>query len=411
MLGEIAHKSHEWQICANQLPRQQWDTVIIGAGPAGSAAAIRLAQRGYAVLLLEKFRIPREKVCGDVLLPDALARLDELSLGETVRSLGYPISAMTIFSPGGISFDVNGDFITLERAKLDALIARRAFETGVTVCRATVNQIRHTNNGHVEVLLQSNPEPITARFAIIATGAQVNLAEKTDLVAVTHPTALAMRCYVQSPVRLDKPILSYDKSIRPGYAWVFPLGNGKYNVGCGTLLKKQTARGGAMLREVYQTFVSQFPAAREIVAAGTQISPLKGAALKCSLPEADRAADDHCLAAGETIGTTLPFTGEGIGTAMSSAFLAADVIDRALKTDGILDGDSYRRLLDEQLRPVYAGYKIAQRYLAIPWINDLVARRIQKNAFLREACRGIILGTVNPKTVYSVRGILKSFLS
>lgn len=400
--------SNTWQISLRQLHDRIWDVIIIGAGPAGSAAAIQLAGRGHQVLLLDRFLFPRDKVCGDGLLPDALGCLEALGLGDTVRSQGYAINSMTIFSPGGVSFDVPGTFISIERAKLDATIARYACEAGATVCQATVAQIEQTGNELVEVGIRERQQPVKARFVIIATGAELNLAEKAGLVAVARPSALAMRCYVQSAVELPYPVLSYDKSIRPGYAWIFPLGGGKYNMGCGMLLKEQTARGGALLREIYQAFVSRFPMAREIVSSGTQLTPLRGAALKCSLPKADRAADRSVLAVGETIGTTLPFTGEGIGTAMTSARLAADAIDRALSADGPVDTSQYPVRLDRELRPMYAGYEVAQRYLGVNWINDFVARRIQKSPFLRDACRGIILGTTNPRDVYSVRGIVKS---
>lgn len=395
-----------WQIQPTELPSKQWDVAIIGAGPAGAAAAIRLAGRGYAVLLLEKYRFPREKVCGDALLPDALQLLFALGLASDIDKHGARFSTIRVYSPGRIWFDVQGDYVTMPRALLDTLIARHASNSGATVCHGCVADISTTPD--VTQIRLEDGTTISARYCMIATGSQVDLAQRIGLVTDRAPTALAMRCYVESGYQLDHAILSYDRMLKPGYAWIFPLGNGRYNVGCGMLLHGKT-NAGPLLKNVFGQFVSEFPEARQLMASGKQVSHLTGAALRCGLGKHDKMASASACAVGEVIGTTLPFTGEGIGTAMASSLAAAERIDQLL----IGNNESLERYpaeMRERFEPLFIGYRTAERWLSVPVVNDLVAKRVRKSRFLQEACSGIILGTVRPSDVYSIRGILKSLV-
>jgi geranylgeranyl reductase family protein len=395
-----------WQIQPKELPSKRWDVVIVGAGPAGAAAAIRLAGRGHAVLLFEKYRFPREKICGDALLPDALQLLFALGLESDIGRYGARFSTMRAYSPGRIWFDVHGDYVTLPRAVVDTLIARHASNSGAIVCLGSVSEISTTSGG-TQVKLDDRTT-IAARYCMIATGSQVDLAQRAGLVADRGPTALAMRCYVRSDYRLEHAILSYDRMLKPGYAWIFPLGHGRYNVGCGMLLHGKS-NAGPFLKKIFSRFMAEFPEARRLMASGEQLSHLTGAALRCGLDVHDAMANASTCAVGEVIGTTLPFTGEGIGTAMASSLAAADRIDRLL-AGGKESLEMYQAEMRERFEPLFKGYRAAERWLAVSMINDLVAKRVRKSRFLQEACSGIILGTVRPSDVYSIKGILKSLV-
>ena len=89
----------KWQHRADSIPGQLWDVIVVGAGPAGAIAAAHLAASQYRVLLLERKQFPREKVCGDGLLPDALRCLDTIGAGEKVRAAGHPLGISGLFSP------------------------------------------------------------------------------------------------------------------------------------------------------------------------------------------------------------------------------------------------------------------------------------------------------------------------
>jgi len=96
---------------------------------------------------------------------------------------------------------------------------------------------------------------------------------------------------------------------------------------------------------------------------------------------------------------------------METGELAADVADQALQSrDMRLLGDFQHRI-EHELRPKFLGYRIAENWFSRPWLNDFVSRRIQRSRLLQEMVAGIINETVDPREVFSLRGILRSFVS
>jgi flavin-dependent dehydrogenase len=228
------------------------------------------------------------------------------------------------------------------------------------------------------------------------------------MVQQPKPSAVAMRCYVRSTYELDRMVVTFDRSITPGYAWIFPLGNGEYNLGCGysyRFKKKKTPS----LHEVFRIFTGQFPIARDLMNKAKAVSPLRGATLRWGLKGTSPHGPGNLLAIGETIATTFQMTGEGIGKAMESGELAAEVVHDALHSDNLSLLNQYPARLKADLEPRYLGYKIAEKWLSKPWLNDFVARRANKSKFINDSLAGILNETIDPRTIFSLRGILKSF--
>jgi menaquinone-9 beta-reductase len=389
-------------------PLKIWDVVIIGAGPAGSTAAIHLAAKGYRVLLLDKDNFPRDKICGDGLIPDAIGALRRLDLYQQVKSLGFETSVGTVYSPSRISFDVRGQFITLKRILLDELMLKKALSSGAWFRKSRVTDIQILPDDTLAISSANSTERIQARIVFIATGANVELPSKLNLVADIKPSAVALRCYVRSPVVLDRLIISYDRSIAPGYAWIFPLGDGEFNIGCG-IAYRGNRNNRANLREVFGNFVDGFPLASEIMRRADSVMPLKGAMLRCGLQGTRAKGSGNILLFGESIGTTFPFTGEGIGKAMETGELAAQVAHEALESGEMERLQIFPDRLEKGLKHKFLGYQLAEDWFSRPWLNDLVARRISKSQFLQEAFAGLVNETIDPRKIFSMSGILRSF--
>ncbi len=378
-----------------------WDAVIVGAGPAGSIAALRLAAAGRAVLLLDRRPFPREKVCGDALIPDAIACLSRNGLLERVRRQARALDGLTARSPAGVSVDLSGTFLTLERERLDALLARAAAEAGARFRAARVTGVE--DGAPARVRLQGGEE-LRARVVVVATGADVSLLEPLGLVRRRAASAAAVRRYYVSDAPPDRLLISYDRAVLPGYGWIFPLPGGRVNVGVGVF-----SPGGVSLRELFDAFVRRVPAARDIASAAREAGPLRGAALRCGLSGVD-ARRGAVLAAGETLGATFPFTGEGIGKAMATGEIAADCAERALAAASDAPLAEYAARV-AALAPRYRGYAIAERWLRTPFVCDLLARRVRASRRLRAAAEGILAETADPRALFSPRALVASLWS
>lgn len=389
-----------------------WDACIIGAGPAGSIAAMNLA-RAHKVLLLDRHEFPREKVCGDGLIADSLRALEKAGLLEEIRARGHAMSLGKVLSPSRIEMRVPGEYITLRRMEIDAVLARAAHRAGAAFRRAHVASFAPgpDPDSPVTLMIKDYEKPIRTRVVVVATGVRVKLLTPHGMVQQPEPNAMAVRCYVRAAApQLDHMIVSYDRSIAPGYSWIFPMKHGWYNMGCGVRYRKPEHRK-LNLRHMFARFCAEFPAARRIMDSAQEQTPLRAAPLRVGLRGVSPAGPGPVLAIGECIGATYPFTGEGIGKAMETGDLAAQAIHAALCTGDMSLLRNFPDMLESGLRSKYTGYVIAENWLARPWVNDLVMARARRSPYLSAALAGIITETADPRAVFSIKGILKSLIS
>lgn len=385
------------------------DVLVIGAGPAGSSAALRLAAAGRDVLLLDRHHFPRDKACGDALMPDAVAALRRAGLYDRVRAEARVVGGARAFSPSRAEVLMDAEFLTLKRERLDHLLVEEAVRRGAELRTGRVTALRPDGGAEVVAEVAGAGEPLRARFVVLATGADVSLLRPLGGVLRPEPSGVAIRRYVRSDSRpLDELLFAYDRTIAPGYAWIFPTGAGEYNVGIG-IFDRGARRRALDPREVLDRFLREFPLARELVGAASATGPVRGARLRVGLGGVLPVTAGRIVAAGDAIAATFPFTGEGIGKALETGWLAADAVDEALRSGSAAAAAAYAAEL-ERLRPRYAGYETASRWIAIPWLADLVMRRVARSAALRREVRGIIEESVDPRTVFSWRAVVRSFI-
>jgi geranylgeranyl reductase family protein len=385
------------------LSARRWDAIIVGAGPAGSTAARQLALRGHAVLLLDRSPFPREKVCGDGLIPDALNALRRAGLLEQVRAAGYRADTLSAFSPSNIRVDLQGEFVTLRRRRLDFLLLQAAVAAGAEFHVARVQHITE-QDGTVTVTVGDSDTPLRCQAGIVATGADVTLLDGLAHAPRRSTSAVALRRYVRSPITLRELVIVFHRSILPGYAWIFPLGGGEYNVGCGMFYRGTGKRPN--LRATFQAFTTNFPLARKLMAAAEDATPLQGARLRTGLDRHVALPGQRILAIGETVGATFPFTGEGIGKAMETGEVAAEHVHRALDGHDMESLTHFPGVLRARLASKYVGYRVAENWIARPWVSDFVAHRVRSDPSLRRAAAGVLDETVDPRALFSWRLLL-----
>ncbi len=358
--------------------------------------------------MIDREEFPRDKVCGDALIHDAQAALKQINLHDKVRSVAHTLDALRVFSPSRVDFSIPGTILSLKRRTLDALVAREAVDAGVTFARATATDIAG-GDGRVVVSVKGLAESLRSGYCVLATGTSVGMARRLGMVESATPSAMAIRCYVRSPLRMNNLVVSYDRVLTPGFAWIVPLGDGLYNIGCGVTLDGDHDAAKS-LKPKLTSFMQDFPLVREIMAGGEQVTPFKGAAIRTGLTDCRTPVHGRVVGVGEVIGTTFPFTSEGVGKAIHTGQIAADLIDSALEQDNPALLAGFRQRLDKEVRPAYEGYRVAQSWLSRPRLNDFMARRIRRSRYLQERVEKLLAGTGDPRAVYGPLSIARSLL-
>jgi geranylgeranyl reductase family protein len=341
-------------------PTSHADVVIVGAGPAGSAAATFLAQAGRTVVLLEKSSFPRDKVCGDALTPRAVKALQLLGLHDEAdgRPRGWARQEGLRMYGGGVVLDLPwprlADFpahsVTATRAVFDHTLARHAVVNGAQLWQGTeaIEPVwltrAHERVAGVRYRRGDGRHGVVRAPVVIAADGN---SSRVAVAAGLHrdrarPMGVAIRGYYRSPRAemdlmegfLEMRVPSTDTQdspageLLPGYGWIFPLDGGLVNVGWG-LLASSAHFGSTNYRDVLHRWVAGLPADWEL-----NPDTLEGRPRSAGLPMAHNRrpmVGRGLVLIGDSAGMVNPFNGEGISYAIEAAALAAEAIDRALE--------------------------------------------------------------------------------
>lgn len=403
---------------ADELPAR-CEILVIGAGPAGSACARWLAQAGRDVVLVDAQRFPREKTCGDGLVPDSLAALDRLGLKQRVLAEAQGVAVAHCVGPSGGAVDVPGEMAVLPRKRLDELLCTAAVDAGARMFAPVRFVATIETDGRVvgaRLAVGEIEREIRADRVVLATGASSGPLQAAGVCERRSPSSIALRGYARlAGVEAELAGLHFiwHPRIKQGYGWIFPAGDGVYNIGVAILDSHNVEDGDGRrsmknlnLRDLFAEFCAVYPLARRLRDEGQWLTELKGAPLRCNL---DGAAFTRpgLLVAGEAAGTTYAFTGEGIGKAMETGIAAAEALLAAVPE--AQQRAAYAAKL-EALRPRFVMYRKATSFNRWPWLVDLVIWRSRRSPRLIRAMAGILDETRMPGSVLSWRGIKRLVL-
>ena len=396
------------------------DVLVVGAGPAGSAAAQWLARAGRDVVLVDQHAFPRDKVCGDGLIADALRALDRLGVKEQVLAEAHRSATLGCIGPRGGRIDVPGSLAVLARKRLDEIVCSAAVAAGARMFAPLRFVAPLREAGRIvgaELEHDGATRQVRAAWLVLATGAQPQATLAAGLCERRAPSGIALRGYVRNPAmtpRITSLEVVWHKRLAPGYGWVFPCGGDLFNIGVGVAQDGWSgARPGRAaphlnLREAFAAFQSLYAPARELIEGGEwQGAPgeaLKGAPLRCSLEGAKFEAPG-VLACGEAVGSTYALTGEGIGKAMETALHAAEAILVEGADEPAVRADYRARIAS--LQPRFDLYAQAHRAVSHPWLVDLLVWSAQRSPRRLQRLAGVLEETYLPRDAMSLRGILR----
>src|SRR4051794_22088291 len=325
------------------------DVIVVGAGPAGSAAAFHCASAGLDVLLLEKSEFPRDKICGDGLTPRAVAEMVRMGLplreqDGWIRNRGLRVIGgghrLELEWPELSSYPSYG--LARARMSFDHTLADHARTAGAKLQERTnvTGALRDERTGRVVgVTAKTEDGAATYRAPVViaADGVSARLATGLGLEKrMDRPMGVAVRTYFRIPRHDDAWMESHlelwdgeprRSNLMPGYGWIFALGDGTANVGLGSVASTAAATK-VDYRSLFAKWMANAPAEWEFTP-DNQVGPVQGAALPMGFNRGPLYGNGLFLA-GDSAGMISPFNGEGIAYGLQAGRIAADAISQGL---------------------------------------------------------------------------------
>jgi geranylgeranyl reductase family protein len=314
--------------------RRSFDVLVVGAGPAGSIAALVLARAGASVALLDKAQFPRDKACGDFVGPRGLQVLADLGIAEPA---GLDVRDMVVIGPtgrrvvlpcfNGVTYP--GRARAMTRSVFDDALRTAALDAGAVAFTGRADRPLWSS-GEIDgfTVSDGDGEELRADFVIGADGATSHVAQSAGLVEGSRVLwGFAVRCYVEQ--NIDLPAITLWEQTRwhafPGYGWIFPNPGGMANIGLGigTLADRQAGADAVRALPAYFDHLVDLG-----LLARAPVSPLPrrlGGWLKMGMVGTSPATG-RVLLVGDAAGLVNPLQGEGIAQAMTSGRSAAEAV-------------------------------------------------------------------------------------
>ncbi|WP_242654101.1 NAD(P)/FAD-dependent oxidoreductase [Klenkia soli] len=367
-------------------PMEAWDVVVVGGGPAGAAAALAARRHGASVLVLDRADFPRDKVCGDGIAPEALDVLAALGVDVDAVTHGYPaVPRLRLTSPSGRTVEraMHRPAVVVPRAVLDGRVLEAALAAGAQFRRHTVRQITPGPDG-VDV-----DGVLTTGVLVGADGAE-SVVRRALGTPANRPDrlAIAIRGYAPTSTEGVQVITTTDQRW-PAYAWSFPIGDGRANVGYGELVG-----AGATRAELLAGLHRLLP--------GVEPEQLRAHRLPLSTGR-PRQPDGRVLLAGDAASLINPMTGEGIFYAVLSGAFAG-----AAAAHGAQAGRVFRTALRQRLGTHLRHTSAASRLSSRPWLMDAAfgAAAADQRVFDDVVALGLADGRLTARTLVSAVGTL-----
>jgi len=370
------------------------DVLIIGAGPAGSAAAIHLARAGWSVTVVDRRHFPRPKPCSEYMSPQASRLLEEMGvLAEVERAGAAQLAGMVIRSPnGGL---IRGVFagahrwrghrdrgLSLQRTLLDPILLGAARRAGAHVAEgAPVQDITLDPSGRASGVIVGEADgrttTVRARLVIGADGLRSVVARRLGLTrSARFPRRIALVTHYAGIAGVGD--LGEMHVERDGYLGIASVGNGLANVAV-VIPASRASELSAGRERFLERWIAARPQLRDRFAGASRATPVRATGPFAS--RAKRAWAPGAALVGDAADFFDPFTGEGIYSALRGAELLAETASVALERPGIVRGAAlypYRRARRRAFAGKWAVERLIGYGMLVPRLFDRAVARLER---------------------------------
>lgn len=382
----------------------KFDVIIIGAGPAGIACALMLCKSGIQVAVVDKAIFPRDKICGDALSLDIVNQLalispDLLKAFEALENK-MPSSGVKIISPDGHYVDLplykNGEKRSgyiCERFVFDNFLYEQLSKfPEIKIFPHTT--VTDTLFEEEQVIVKTDKGDFFAQMIVGADGAHSIVHKKTNSFPIEkeHYSA-GLRQYFENVTGFHEENfieLHFLPELLPGYLWIFPLPNGKANVGVGvpsSVISKKKIH----LKETFHQLIYHHPSLKKRFENAQPLEPIKGFGLPLGSKKR-KLSGNRFLLTGDAASLIDPFSGEGIANAIRSGRVAAEVIKKAVQANTF--SAKFLQQYDRELYSrIWTELKISQQLRNLcqrAWFFNFIVRKTERSPYLKSFLTGAL---------------------
>jgi menaquinone-9 beta-reductase len=389
------------------------DVIVVGAGPAGSSTAFFLAERGADVLLLDRARFPRDKVCSEYLSPQASRILEAMGALEKVEAAGAAqLAGMMVRAPSGESF--RGHFaaahgfrgfrdigLALRRTILDSILLDQARAAGARVREDTrVVDLVRDDQGRVGGVVVANDEgrrdTIAARLVVGADGLRSIVSRRLGLARRSRwPSRIALVAHYSGVAGMGE--VGEMHVDRCGYLGLAPVGDGLINVAIVVPVSRAKELAGARA-EFFEEWIDERPHLRERFAGARQMTPVRATGPFASAVR--RAWAPGVAVVGDAADFFDPFTGEGIYSALRGGeMLSGFALESLASSPGDAPLAAYDRARREEFGGKWRLERLVGTAVAFPRMMNRVVHVLSRRGDLADLLVGAAGDFVPPAEV------------
>jgi geranylgeranyl reductase family protein len=409
------------------LMAEDYDVIVVGGGPSGSTCAAFLSKAGRKVLLLDRAKFPRDKTCGDGISGRSVSVLTELGVMDQVAKIEHEdMYGVTFSSPKGKVVPISAP--AKEGKKAPGFVCRREvfdnllFQNAKSLCAKTiegffVNDLIKDGDKVVGVkgTFEGKPMEFRAKIVVGADGAAGIVARKLGPVNTDEDhQAAAIRCYYEGVEgMIDQIELHFVDGILPGYFWIFPLPGKRANVGIGMLVSDMK-KSKVNLQNAMQHVIENNPVFKERFAKAKRISDVKSwlLPLASKTPKLKIYGNGYVLI-GDAASLIDPFTGEGIGNALTSGKISAQIIGKAFEKNDFSEAvlSEYAAALWERIgKEVKANYDL-QNNAKSRWKMNLIIDKASRSKDIQAVISNALINPEGHSNLVDPIFILKAIFA